>query len=672
MASTSNWSVVGKPKKGKGPNSPLSKSQKKQFVDNMPRIAQSDPVQESSTIYDAFVQKEQQRYEKRQQEKFADKIEAGKEPNGKGISDGVAKKKTHKPKKTEQVPRKQPFEDAIKLITEEDLRSVLLQSKGHFPEKPDLWLKDLVTYMNMKLENCIETDKYLQKDNTDFPASSLKKNCTKVITPVLAECTLATLDNVLFFCVNTMLDEAQNGAATFGFRIFIQLLVRSNPEAMLTRIQQYHDLVRSTQNRPERCLMVLWSLSQAGFTSLKAGLRVWLDVMFPLLSTKALGGFCMQYLEIILGLHSKHLGKGAGEIKMKEYFTLLDMTYGSGALSGDIQARLQALYPQIEMLSQGLDKKASNLRNFFPFYLLRATTEGSKLKDEVLRCLVDCLAEDQQCFVLWCQVYMKHLRQSSILLGHLSQNWESLRSRLDGKVMQQTLMTILRTNEESTRGKHSEEVMAITSLCEDFLKKLTKPRFPWRWVVFFLVSLVTGVVVYDMLMSPKIKDSKIVQFLELYGILGVAQNLWEGVNNFSCTVGCWCRRNIPVFFGQVQATLSPVLFQVWEGVLSLEEATRENRQAAISTVYAWAPDMWDQLGVYLHMCWDFILEYTYWIQGHIATFYTLVYHWVDTNIINGDFSSQNIRQNLFWSAAKVQEITTSTFTWCKQLIAGSS
>ncbi|KAH3848497.1 hypothetical protein DPMN_090864 [Dreissena polymorpha] len=313
MASTSNWSVVGKPKKGKGPN-------------------------KSSTIYDAFVQKEQQRYEKRQQEKFADKIEAGKEPNGKGISDGVAKKKTHKPKKTEQVPRKQPFEDAIKLITEEDLRSVLLQSKGHFPEKPDLWLKDLVTYMNMKLENCIETDKYLQKDNTDFPASSLKKNCTKVITPVLAECTLATLDNVLFFCVNTMLDEAQNGAATFGFRIFIQLLVRSNPEAMLTRIQQHGLVFESHGLVFESHGIVFESHGIGKVSATKHGL---------VFESCAVLGHLGNALSVILTISNDD--RGAGEIKMKEYFTLLDMTYGSGALSGDIQARLQALYPQIEV-----------------------------------------------------------------------------------------------------------------------------------------------------------------------------------------------------------------------------------------------------------------------------------------------------------------------------------
>jgi len=74
----------------------------------------SDPVQESSTIYDAFVQKEQQRYEKKMQQKFSEKIEAGKEPNGKTISDGGSKKKQVQKARKDQPQKKQAFEDAVK------------------------------------------------------------------------------------------------------------------------------------------------------------------------------------------------------------------------------------------------------------------------------------------------------------------------------------------------------------------------------------------------------------------------------------------------------------------------------------------------------------------------------------------------------------------------------
>ena len=50
-------------------------------------------------------------------------------------------------------------------VNEEELQSVLLQSKGHFPGKSELWLKDLVTYLNMKLELVPESDSYLKSEN---------------------------------------------------------------------------------------------------------------------------------------------------------------------------------------------------------------------------------------------------------------------------------------------------------------------------------------------------------------------------------------------------------------------------------------------------------------------------------------------------------------------------
>ena len=65
-------------------------------------------------MFDAFLAKEKQRNAKK--EKFADKIEAGKEPNSKSISDGNQKKKpTQKSKKQE--PKKRPLEEAIKDVS---------------------------------------------------------------------------------------------------------------------------------------------------------------------------------------------------------------------------------------------------------------------------------------------------------------------------------------------------------------------------------------------------------------------------------------------------------------------------------------------------------------------------------------------------------------------------
>ena len=51
-------------------------------------------------------------------------------------------------------------------VTEEELRSVLMQSRGHFPNKAELWMKDLVTYLDMRLETCVESGQYLNREKT--------------------------------------------------------------------------------------------------------------------------------------------------------------------------------------------------------------------------------------------------------------------------------------------------------------------------------------------------------------------------------------------------------------------------------------------------------------------------------------------------------------------------
>ena len=54
MASgTGNWSVVGKTKKGSAP--PLTKNQKKNFVDNMPRIESQGKLNESERTSSSLI-----------------------------------------------------------------------------------------------------------------------------------------------------------------------------------------------------------------------------------------------------------------------------------------------------------------------------------------------------------------------------------------------------------------------------------------------------------------------------------------------------------------------------------------------------------------------------------------------------------------------------------------
>lgn len=66
----------------------------------------------------------------------------------------------------------------------------------------------------------------------------MKKGCTKVITSLLADCSPSTLEHVLFFCIMTMLEEYQNGNSTYGFKIFLQLMIRGSPDIVMSKLPQ--------------------------------------------------------------------------------------------------------------------------------------------------------------------------------------------------------------------------------------------------------------------------------------------------------------------------------------------------------------------------------------------------------------------------------------------------
>lgn len=665
MASaTSNWSVVGKQKKGKGQSQHLSKQQKKQFMENMPRIEAADPVKESSTIYDAFVAKEQEK----RQEKFVDKLDA-KEGSGKENADGVQKKKTaiKNGRKPEHDRKKLTFEEAVKEISEEELKSVLLQSKEHFPEKSELWLKDLVTYLNMKLESVPETDKYLKPDNKDYPLSGMSKGCVKVFRSVLNDCSTATLEHLLYFCIHTMLTTNQPGVSLYGYKTFLQILARNNPDIVVSKMSQYKDLVKSTQNRPSQCLAILWALGQVGITSLKSGLRVWLQIMLPCLGLRSISGYCIEYLEMILSIHSKEAKSIGGEIKLREYFHLLDLIFGT-SLPNDMRKRLLSLYPQLKNIAFG-QNLSSDLRNFFPSFLTRATSScPPSLKTEVLSCLLLCLSEDKHSYALWCQHYTKYLDQSRVVMQYLVDNWETASGKVDKKLLHQTVQSFMRTNEEMVQSRNnSGDWEALNIVCEELNTRLSRPRFPWKWVMFFLVSTLTAIIVYDVWVSKTFKDSRTVRFLEAYGVLGFFEQIFGAVSFYASITYSWLSVNVPLYCELIYNTLSPYVVKFVDFCKNLEEYTRPHRHAAVDWIYALAPKFWEDVGHYLTLCWDFILEYTYWILEHIQGIYKHIYHWVEDRIINGNFSTEGIQDTLTWSATRLQYYTHTAIDWCKQL-----
>ena len=63
------------------------------------------------------------------------------------------------------------------------------------------------------------------------------------------------------------------------------------------------ELRNSYQNRPNIGLALLWSVGQAGKNDLQTGVRIWLEMMLPVMSMKHYTRFVVEYLGLLLNQH---------------------------------------------------------------------------------------------------------------------------------------------------------------------------------------------------------------------------------------------------------------------------------------------------------------------------------------------------------------------------------
>ncbi|GFR79105.1 transmembrane protein 214 [Elysia marginata] len=670
MASASQWEVVGKPKKGK--NSPSSKSQKKQSGAKMITIEPNAPVKEDKTIYTAFLEKE----EKEQLKAARGNAASARNTNG-SVSSANKKPAAPKKKKVEQDgkrPEKVSISTAIAQIDHQELEKNLSESQLKFPDNPDVWLKDLASFLNLKLENVKETDDFYKGKPQGFPLALMPQSSQKVLNSVVKKFSNQMLDNLFYHCVQQMLTEAAKDQCSLGYKMFLQLLAYHKPDITMSKMHQYLELLKTHQNRPALCISILWAVGQCGTKNFKCGFKVWLELMLPMLEVRQVAHYPVEYLEQLVRAH-KTVTSADGVVALREYFQVLDVVFSPGFnLSNDLRKRLNDLYPRIKELAYG-DNPAQTLRTFFASYLARYNVNANPaIKNELLSCLVKCLTTDKQSFSVWCQLYMKHLVASGYLLEHICNEWSDLASLFDKKLLHETLRSFSVTNEEmETQGRGQREGLAhCQAATKDLVGRLTRASFPWGLLVFFLVSVVASIVMYDILSSPNLRKSKSMSFLEHYGVLAVLEQAWGRISTFFNLAASWLRTNCPVYFAYVRDTVGPFLVLVWtslkEFVVTSEEVTRPHRAWMLEKVvacYHWVYELSPETWVWCHdaavLAWEATLDYSIWLWKHAVHLAHEAEHWLTENVFTGSMSSDSIKSTAEWTVRQFQNYTSQAW-----------
>uniref|UniRef100_A0A673AZP6 Transmembrane protein 214 n=1 Tax=Sphaeramia orbicularis TaxID=375764 RepID=A0A673AZP6_9TELE len=481
--SAGKWEVVKKGKKsnssggGKNPNDkkPGGGERRALGESNQPSRA---PLKISENLYDST--------EKMGKKQNKEQVPPPSEPQNKKPLSSKPSKKSQSSNPVPSVTHKS-LEEAFKALDVADLKQQLARSQTLFPNNPSVWVKDLAGYLNFNL------------------------------TAPETEPTLSSY---------------AHGEPLHGYRVCIQAILQDKPKIATQNLPEYLEWLRSVQNRPVKCLTIMWALGQAGFYDLSQGLRVWLGIMLPVLGVKSLSSYAIAYLERLLLLHA-NLTKGFGIMGPKEFFPLLDFAFmPKNALSSSLQEQLRRLYPRLKVLAFGA-KPENTLHTYLPSFLSRATPHcPDDMKRELLSCMTECLCVDVQSLGVWRQLYTKHLPQSSLLLNHLLKSWKILPPKLR-KNLEETIQSFRVTNDEMKDTIESQDLQDCNNLCQNLQVKMRGHGFPWSRLFMVLLVFIAGFITHDIRSHGSFSDSTTALYLHNSGVTAVSQQAWSKITVYS-------------------------------------------------------------------------------------------------------------------------------------------
>uniref|UniRef100_A0A8C3K9V8 Transmembrane protein 214 n=1 Tax=Calidris pygmaea TaxID=425635 RepID=A0A8C3K9V8_9CHAR len=495
------------------------------------------PIATSGTIFELGFERARKKQNK---EQVPPPATAPPEPPPRRNQPGKSAKRPPASDATAKPGKCRSLEEALKALDLADLQKELDKSQSMFPESPSVWVKDLAGYLNYKLQ-----------------------------AP----------------CSDPMLSQHPHGESLHGYRICIQAVLLDRPKIATMNLGKYLEVLRSHQNRPAKCLTVLWALGQAGFTDLHEGLKVWLGVMLPVLGIKALSPYAVSYLDRLLMMHP-NLTKGFGMIGPKDFFPLLDFAFmPNNSLTPSLQEQLRRLYPRLKVLAFGARPETA-LHTYFPSFLSRAAPAcPPAMKKELLTSMSQCLSLDPLSFSVWRQLYTKHLAQSSLLLNHLLESWESSSKKVR-QSLQETVRSFKVTNEElAARGPNThQDVAACDAACKELLRKMKGRGFPWSRLLLVLLIFAAGFLLHDLRTHGSFQASSSACLLRSSGLLPAWQAAWQKVS-YCCLQGYrWLEWTLPACGSRALAVLQPQLELLWATSRELALALAQQ----CSSLLSWA------------------------------------------------------------------------------------
>lgn len=668
------WETVTKPKSGKSSAKTNghagSKAAAKKLIEKAPKLEDVLPAGHLDTMYSAAFDPPPS---PKKDTKKATRSPAKPAPK-------KASKKEEKPKLPATV------EEAVKRnLRVEDLKNLVDATQQKFPDSPLLWLRDIAAYLNMKLV----TDPPLKEQVlTGGPITALTANMRKIINVMLNNCDQGVKESFFETCVANTAHEASKGLCVTGWKILSQLLADNQSSLAAAHLSRYVELRNSYQNRPQVGLDILWSVGQAGKKDFNAGLKVWMEVMLPVLNLRHYTKYVVDYLAALLSLHNVTPDSRPNRPAMdiSSYLTLLDNVFVvSGNINKEMAKQLRALYPTLKAVSLAGCKDPE----LFP--ALMDKLEAANMPDmvlDILETLVECLAASTAALVMWHKSYTSHLAASGQLLNYIDTNWPKYKSVLDVPVLHETIEAFQDYNSSVINDTRKEGLSQCLMACESLESKMSLPRgawFPWKTMSFLLLIATIGIINVDVNKHGSFKGSCTGQFLSDIGCYERAVSSYQLAASLAITSKVWAGENLTKGYSLARKYAGPTLDEVSAkvqeagdlavkyGAIGLDHVVKylamglDQVRLGLDKVGAMLPGLGDQAYVYWVTASD--LAHVYWVTGcDLARQLWVAVRDGCQDLVNGRVDWDGVKTGAIEKASFVQKQLVIFAEWIKQQV----
>lgn len=215
------------------------------------------------------------------------------------------------------------------------------------------------------------------------------------------------------YLLTSMVDDMGKNVNVVAHRVFLQCLALNEPALAVTNLSRHVALRNSYQNRQAIGLSLLWALGQGGVKDFRVGLKVFQELMLPVIELKNYSHYVIKYLIDLINRHSD-----SAAVSNDQYLLILDVAFGTYKNFPNDQR--EQLHCSLPILRAAMVR--TGLHGHFNSLLRKLTSsDGQGYKRELCGALVACLKDDPSSYATWGKCYSKYLPQSATLISHIGE-----------------------------------------------------------------------------------------------------------------------------------------------------------------------------------------------------------------------------------------------------------